>query len=166
MIKKILLAAIIALPTCAFAQKFGVVDADAIMQSMPETAELQKVLTSDSQKYEAEFKNLQDEFEKKYAEYNKLKEDASQPQSIKERREAELQDLSNKIQEFRNNAMQQLQKKQTEMMQPIQQKVLTAIKSVGQKKGLTFILQNEIPVYVGTDVEDVTPAVKAELGIK
>ena len=38
MIKKILLAAIIALPTCAFAQKFGVVDADAIMQSMPETA--------------------------------------------------------------------------------------------------------------------------------
>ncbi|MBR4721933.1 MAG: OmpH family outer membrane protein [Muribaculaceae bacterium] len=166
MIKKILLAAIIALPTCAFAQKFGVVDADAIMQSMPETAELQKVLTSDSQKYEAEFKNLQDEFEKKYAEYNKLKEDASQPQSIKERREAELQDLSNKIQEFRNNAMQQLQKKQTEMMQPIQQKVLTAIKSVGQKQGLTFILQNEIPVYVGSDVVDVTPAVKAELGIK
>ena len=127
---------------------------------------MQKVLTSDSQKYEAEFKNLQDEFEKKYAEYNKLKEDASQPQSIKERREAELQDLSNKIQEFRNNAMQQLQKKQTEMMQPIQQKVLTAIKSVGQKQGLTFILQNEIPVYVGSDVVDVTPAVKAELGIK
>ena len=52
------------------------------------------------------------------------------------------------------------------MMQPIQQKVLTAIKSVGQKQGLTFILQNEIPVYVGSDVVDVTPAVKAELGIK
>ncbi|MBQ4292283.1 MAG: OmpH family outer membrane protein [Muribaculaceae bacterium] len=166
MIKKILLAAFIALPMCAFAQKFGVVSADQIMQSMPEAAEMNKVLESDSKKYETEFKNLTDELEKKYAEYQKLKDDASQPQSIKERREAELQDLNTKIQEFRNNAMQQLQKKQNELLQPIQEKVLNAIKAVGQKEGFTMIFQQEIPVYVGAGAEDITPKVKAQLGIK
>ena len=166
MIKKFLLAAIIALPMCAFAQKFGVVSADAIMQSMPEIAEIQKKLADASQKYEAEFKNLTDEMQKKYEEYQKLEKDATQPEGIKERRLSELQDLNKKIEDFRANASQQLQKQQADLMQPVQERVLKAIQVVGQKNGFTFILQNEIPVYIGTDVTDVTPLVKTELGIK
>jgi len=166
MIKKFLLAAIIALPMCAFAQKFGVVSADAIMQSMPEIAEIQKKLADASQKYEAEFKNLTDEMQKKYEEYQKLEKDATQPEGIKERRLSELQDLNKKIEDFRANASQQLQKQQADLMQPVQDRVLKAIQVVGQKNGFTFILQNEIPVYIGTDVTDVTPLVKTELGIK
>ena len=166
MIKKFLLAAIIALPMCAFAQKFGVVSADAIMQSMPEITEIQKKLADASQKYEAEFKNLTDEMQKKYEEYQKLEKDATQPEGIKERRLSELQDLNKKIEDFRANASQQLQKQQADLMQPVQERVLKAIQVVGQKNGFTFILQNEIPVYIGTDVTDVTPLVKAELGIK
>lgn len=166
MIKRILLAAIIALPVCAFAQKFGVVNADAILQNMPEIPEIQKKLTDASQKFEAEFKNLQDEMQKKYEEFQKLDKDATQPQAIKERRMTELQDLDKKIQEFRANATQQLQKQQADLMQPVQERVLKAIQAVGQKNGYTFILQNEIPVFVGSDVTDVTPLVKAELGVK
>ena len=55
MFKKIILVLALILPMSVFAQKFGVVDIDAIMQAMPETAAAQEQLNEASKKYENEF---------------------------------------------------------------------------------------------------------------
>ena len=120
MIKKILLALVIAFPTMAFAQK--------------------------------------------YTEFQSLEE--TTPSTIKDRRLQEMQELDQKIQQFRQTASEDLQRQQQQLMAPIQQKVMTAIQTVGQEGNFTFIFENVVPVYVGTDVTDVTPLVKAKLGIK
>ena len=68
MIKKLLLAIALLLPVSAFAQKFGVVNADEVMQSLPAFTEMKTKLEAASKTYEDEFGKLQAEFEKKYTE--------------------------------------------------------------------------------------------------
>ena len=54
MIKKLILAIMIALPTMAFAQKFGMVDTQNLMQSLPEVKEVQTQLEASMKKYSDE----------------------------------------------------------------------------------------------------------------
>lgn len=167
MIKKILLAIAVAFPMCLSAQaKFGTVNAEEIITAMPEFTEAQNKVAEASKQYEDEYKKLNEELQKKFADYQTLEQDAATPQSIKERRLQEMQDLDKKAQQFLQTAQQDLQRQQAQMMQPIQDKMVQAIKSVGVNNGFTMIFPAEVPAYVSTDVVDVTPLVKTELGIK
>jgi Skp family chaperone for outer membrane proteins len=51
-------------------------------------------------------------------------------------------------------------------MQPIQEKVMNAIKSVGTENGFTMIFPEAVPAYISADVQDVTALVKTKLGVK
>lgn len=88
------------------------------------------------------------------------------PQTIKDRRMSELQELDQKMNQFRTTATQDLQRQQEQLMAPIQQKVMTAIQAVGAEGDYTMIFENNVPIYVGKTVEDITPQVKAKLGLK
>lgn len=168
MFKKILLAVAVALPFFAAAQapKFGIVEVQTIFQAMPETAAMQTQIEEVSKKYQDEFNKLQEEFNKKYTELQTLDKDAATPQSIKERRMQELQELNDKVQQFRQTASEDIERQQQTLMAPIQERIKTAIKAVGQENNFTFILFNEVPAYVGSEVVDVTPLVKTKLGIQ
>ena len=80
----------------------------------------------------------------------------------------EIQDEGQKVEQFRQQATQDLQRQNEQLMAPILQKITEAIKSVGQEGSFTFIFPNEpsLLLYQGTDVTDVTPLVKTKLGIK
>lgn len=168
MIKKILLAAVVALPMLAAAQtpKFGTVNADEIFTAMPESKTAQDEIAAASKQYEDEYQKLNEEMQKKFAEYQTLQNDASTPQSIKDRRLQEMQDLDQKAQQFASTAQQDLQRKQAQLMQPIQEKLIKAIQEVGANNGFTMIFPVGLAPYTSTDVIDVTPLVKAHLGIK
>lgn len=168
MIKKIFLAIAIALPMCVAAQapKFGVVNTTTIFDAMPEKATAQAQLETASKTYEDEFKKLTDELQKKYTEFQALEKDTTTPETIKERRIQEMQELEQKINQFRATAQQDLQRQQEQLMAPIEQKIQTAIKAVGSENGFTFIFPDVLPAFTGTDVLDVTPLVKAKLGIQ
>lgn len=114
MIKKLLLAIAVALPMCAAAQtpKFGIVEVEPIFQSLPETTAAQNQITEASKKYEDEFAKLQEEFNKKYTEFQNLTKDTTTPESIKERRMQELSELDQKVQQFRATATNDLQRQQ------------------------------------------------------
>lgn len=165
MVKKLLLAIFIALPSLSFAQKFGIVNTQTIMQELPDVKDAQTQLETASKKYDEEFKNLQTEMQKKYEEFQKAQEEKA-PQTILDRRTSELQELDQKIQQFRQTAAQDLERQQQQLLAPIQQKVINAINSVGAEGNYTFIFENTSPVYVGKDVTDITTAVKGKLGLK
>lgn len=168
MIKRLILAVLVALPFSALAQKFGVVDLDNVFQAMPETATAQTQLTDASKKYEDEFQKLREEVDKLFAEYQNLQKDPATPDAIKERRLNELTERDQKVQQFRNTASQDLARLQEQLMAPIQQKINDAVKAVGQEGNFTFIFPNEqgLLLYTGTDVTNVTALVKTKLGIK
>ena len=100
--------------------------------------------------------------QKKYEELQKAQEEKA-PETILNRRMSELQDLDQKIQQFRQTASQDLQRQQEQLLAPIQQKVINAINAVGAEGNYTFIFENTAPVYVGSDVTDVTNSVKTKL---
>lgn len=168
MIKKIFLAAAIALTMgfAAQAQKFAVVSAEEILAVMPEFAEVQTKLAESSKQYEAEYQKLQAEIEKKYAEFQELDKDASTPQGIKERRLEEINELSQKAQQFVQTAQQHMQRQQMQLLQPVQEKLVNAIKTVGANGNYVMVFPSEVPIYLdSTLVVDITPDVKTQLGI-
>ena len=165
MIKKLLLAVAIALPAMSLsAQKFGTVNVQEIMESLPEVTEMKAKIEASSKTYEEEFGKLQQEMEKKYTEFQQLPEGTLE--SIKERRMQELQELDQKIQQFRATAQQDLQRQQAQLMQPIQEKIMKAIQTVGAAGSYTFIFDAEQSYCAGSDVINVTPDVKTTLGVK
>ncbi|MCM1356168.1 MAG: OmpH family outer membrane protein [Staphylococcus sp.] len=163
MIKKLLLAIMIAFPMSLFAQKFGVINTQELIQALPEVKSVSEQMEAATKKYEDEFAKLQEEMNKKFEEFQQL--DENTPSTIKDRRTQELQEIDAKIQRFRETAQQDLQRQNQQLMAPIQEKVLKAIQSVGAEGNYTFIFENVQPIYVGTDVTDVTPVVKTRLGL-
>ncbi|MBR4218089.1 MAG: OmpH family outer membrane protein [Bacteroidales bacterium] len=170
MFKRFMLLAITATMMCfaAQAQKFGYVNTTDIFNVMPEKATAENTLKSVSDKYEAEYKNLQDAFQKKISDYEAADKDATTPQAIKDRHNQELQDDYVKIQNFQQTAAQDLQRQQETLLAPITQKLQNAIQAVGAEGGYTFIfdMSSMSILYTGTGAEDITAKVKAKLGIK
>lgn len=168
MLKKIILVLLMALPFCSFAQKFGVVDQQTIFEAMPATATMKAQLTEASQKYETEFQKLTEAVNQLYTEYQKAQNDATTPETIKERRLQELQEKSQKVEEFRNIAMNELQQREQTLSTPILAEITAAIKAIGAENGFTMIFpkSDALILYSGNDVVDVTPLVKTRLNIK
>ncbi|MCM1051678.1 MAG: OmpH family outer membrane protein [Paenibacillus sp.] len=164
MIKKLLLAIMIALPMSVFAQKFAVINTQLLMESMPEIKTINEQIEAANKKYQDEFSKLQEEMQKKYDEFQNLEE--TTPQTIKDRRMQEMQELDNKIQQFRQEALNDLQRQQQQLMAPVQEKVVKAIQAIGAEGGYTFVFENVMPLYTGTDVTDITDTVKTRLGVK
>lgn len=164
--KKILLAAMMFAPVATFAQKFGHVNAQEIMQQMPEYTSAKTELDALQKQYEADLKGMQDELQKKSEDYDKNK--ASLPANIQQRREQELQEMYQKIQQSYQDNQQALAKASQEKMQGITTKLVDAIKSVGQTGGYVYIMDiaGGIPYISSTLSTDVTSQVKAKLGLK
>lgn len=168
MIKKILLAVVMLLPLMgAKAQtlKIGLVNTDEIMAAMPEMTEAQKKLADVSKSYEDEYQRLGTEMNSKLEDFQKNENELP---AIKERKARELQDLENKIRAFEQSAQQDLQRMQQELLAPILQKVQNAVESVGKENSYSLIqvYTPQLTLYYGAPVEDVTPKVKAKLGLK
>jgi outer membrane protein len=109
---------------------------------------------------------MQGEYQKKYTDY--IAQQDSLTENIKLRRQQEIQDIQERMGSLYELAQKDVPEKQQKMIQPIQDKVLKAIKEIGDEKGYTYILSMEpaLFLYTGTTAVDATPLVKAKLGIK
>lgn len=171
MFKKIFLtlAVLMAIPFVgATAQviKIGLVDVTTIIQAMPERTAAETKLGEASKKYETEYQKLGEEMKRLYDEYQAMKPD--ELQAIKDRKTRELNDYQQKMAQFEQSAQNDLAKMQQELMAPIVQKIRTAIEAVG-KEGNYSLVQDynpQLTYYYASPVEDITPAVKAKLGLK
>ena len=168
MFKKILLVAALLIPMLASAQtlKIGLVDQSEILSKMPETEAAQKQIAEVSKKYEDEYAKLTEEMNRRLEEFKQMKPD--ELPAIKERKARELEDYQTKMAQFEQNAMQDLNKMNQELMPPIVQKIRSAIESVG-KEGSYSLIQDKSPqltIYFASPVVDITPEVKAKLGLK
>ncbi len=168
MIKKVLLAIALICPMLLSAQtlKIGLVDFGSVLQAMPETTAAQNQIKEVSDKYQAEYQKLGEEMNRLMEEYQKMAE--NELPAIKERKTRELSDYQQKIQAFEQNAMNDINKMQNDLMGPIQQKIAQAVESVGREGNFSLIqiYDPQLVLYRAEPVEDVTPLVKAKLGIK
>lgn len=164
--RRILFAILLCAPLFLSAQKIGVVDFNAIFDIMPEKADAEKLLQGLSNQYQSEYALLQDEFNKKYADYQRVANDATIGEAIKERRMQEIQENNRKIDNFMTGVSADLKAKEVELMAPIKQRIHDAINAVATEDGFSIIMYKDHAAFIGFDVVDVTPSVKTHLGLQ
>ena len=171
MLKKIALVLLLALPMGVFAQnlKFGHINAQEIVSAMPEFAKAQSDIEALDKQLTSELQRTQEEFNKKYQEFQQAIAKDSLPANIAERRQKELQDMMQRQEQFQQEAQQQMQKAQADAMAPIYKKLDDAIKAVGAAEGVIYIFDlARTPVAYVNESQSInlTSKVKANLGIK
>lgn len=167
--KKILMIALALMPLMLMAQaKIAVVNSQELFNLLPEKATAEAQLKALSDKYHAEYQLLQGEFDKKYADYQTVAADASMPETIKDRRIKELQESDKKMREFERRAADDVAARRTALTKPITDKIQAAIRAAGEQGGYDLVLDTAVtPVaYTGPNTIDITPMVKALLGLK
>ena len=159
--KKLIVMLMMMAPVAVFAQKFGKVNTQTIMQSLPELSKVNGELEATAKQYENELKSMQEELQRQSEAYEKAK--STMNATTQQQKEQELQGLYQKIQQTYQDNQQALQKAQQEKMQPVLNKVRNAIQNVGNTGGYTYIFEEGAADYTGTNVEDVTSKVQSEL---
>ena len=127
--KKLIILALIMLPMSAFAQKFAHVNSAVIINAMPEYTKARTDLEALAKQYEDELKRIQDEFRTKLEDYQKNGE--TLPETMKQRRQQELQDLDTRMTQYRQTAEEDLSKQESTKLAEISEKVGKAIKEIG-----------------------------------
>lgn len=147
-------------------QKFAYVDSDYILNNIPEYGDAQEELNALSTRWENEIKAVYDRVSEMYRKYQTEMVLLSEDQ-----KHAREQEIINKEQEAKNLQMQyfgsegQLYQKRTELVQPIQEKIYTALTEVAQTKGYTFIfdLASGTSILYASDKADVSDDVLDQL---
>lgn len=162
--KKMILMLALVMPILASAQKIGHVNSQEIMALMPETKQMGEKLDSVQGVYETQLANMQEEFNKKVAEFQQQQQTMSA--SILEYKQQELAQMEQRLQLFYQTIQKDLQAKQMEYLQPIRDKLLATINKVATAQACTYVMDQANMLYIAPDALDLTSAVKAELGIK
>ena len=166
--KRILIMIAAMLPLVLMAQaRIGIVNSQQLFDLMPEKAAAEAQLKNLSDRYHAEYELLQQEFDKKYADYQTVAADASMPETIKERRVHELQESDKKMREFERRAADDIAAAREMLTKPITDKIQAAIRQAGQQGALDVVFDTAVtPVaYTGPATIDLMPMVKTLLGL-
>ena len=155
----------------ASAQKFGRVDLAAIVPNMPEYKEAEANLETYEKDLQNQLELIMVEFNQKYADYEKNK--ATFTDTIRQMKEAELQQLQQRYMEFQQIAYEDIQKQKAELLEPVYAKADEAVKKVAAAGGyiVVFNTAGDQPSSAGLAyfdakaLVDITAAVKQELGI-
>jgi outer membrane protein len=118
--------------------KIGHVDIAQIMAELPERDSAAVIL-------EKETKEIQSTYDDMSAVYNKMMDDyekdiSTYSEIVKKNKESELLDKQKRLEEFGQNASATLQKRNSELIQPIIDKIIRAINKVATENGFTYIL--------------------------
>jgi outer membrane protein len=118
--------------------KIGHADVLKILSELPARDSAQLILDKETKEIETTYEEMQ-------VIYNKLVDDYTKAQSkyselVKKAKEDEILDKQKRLQEFEQNATATLQKRNTELLQPIYEKIIKAIEKVATQNSFTYIL--------------------------
>ena len=161
--KKLILMLMLFAPIATFAQKFGHVNAQAVMESLPEFIKARGEVEAQAKQYDNDLQAMQKEIQTKAENYDRNQ--STMNEAKRKETETELQNLYQKFQQAQQTNSQAIQKLQADKMQPIITKLQNAIKNVGKAGGYVYIMDvsSGIPYISDTLSKDVTSDVKAEL---
>lgn len=162
-LKSLLLAAVLfvgASQTINAQAKTAHVDVNEIISKMPAMLDAQKQLEKLSATYDAEYKTMADEYQNKIKKYEQ--EASTVTDAVNQTRQTEVQDLVKRITDYRDNAQKELQKKESDLVAPLYDKIKASIQKVGKAKGYQYVLN--VADLLLADGPDITADVKKDLG--
>ena len=166
-IKTLLIAATLLIGATSFSNaqsKIAHIDTQALLTSMPEMKTAQGQLEKLQKTYDTEIKAMAKEFETKVQQYGN--EEGSKTQEENEKRILEVQGMEKNISAYRQQAMEDLRKKELDVYQPILDKARAAIQKVARDQGINYVMDATAGSgLLLADGKDLLVDVKKELGI-
>lgn len=148
--------------------KFGHINRNELIQSMPEFDSARVNLEKLNTELQNAAELLQVELNNKYEIY--LKESKTLTDLVRQTKEQELQDYQRRLTDFQTNASNQLQEKQVALFAPITEKADKAIKDVGKENGYIYIFDTspgtQLAYFDETKSTNIMVQAKAKLGLK
>ncbi len=149
--------------------KIGYTNAAYILGNMPEAKQIQTELSDYEKQLSTQLDSKTKDFQAKYQEYQR-----NAPNMIPEVRadkEQELQNLDASIRKFQQDAQTSMERKQTELLQPVYDKIQKAIEEVAKANGYTHVFSSGQPevglsiLLYARDEDDISILVLKHLGI-
>jgi outer membrane protein len=162
-LKSLLIATVLFLGTSQMVNaqaKTAHVDVNELISKMPAMLDAQKQLEKLSATYDAEYKTMAEEYQNKIKKYDQ--EAATVTDAVNQTRQTEVQDLVKRITDYRDNAQKELQKKESDMVKPLMDKIKASIAKVGKAKGYQYVLN--LADLLLADGPDLTADIKKDLG--
>jgi outer membrane protein len=164
MIKTALFSLVLGLSTSVYAQKFGYIDTNELLASMPEKSNAETQIQNYAKELEAQLKTMSGEFDTKVADYQSKA--ATMTEAIKKTKEKEIMDLQERIKEFQASAQGEIERKEKELLQPMIEKAKKAIEEVAKENKFTYIFDSGVGVLLyKPEGDDIMPLVRKKLNI-
>ena len=163
-LKQLFTVALLMVATLSMAQsKVAHIEVQKLISEMPEVIAAQKEISELEKTYSTDLENSVKEYQTKAQTYAADAE--NQTEIINQKRRTELEGIQQSLEQFRQQAAQDLQKKQVEMMRPLYEKARSAIEKVATAQGFNYVLDSSaggsVIMAKGTDI---MTEVKKELG--
>jgi outer membrane protein len=155
-------AGLMAISANTFSQsvlKVGHVDMNEIMNNLPSRDSAAAVLDKETKQYQATYDEMTVTYNKLMDDYDKNK--STLTELVRKNKEAELLDKEKRLREFEQNASDALQKRNSELIKPIVDKILRAVDKVATDNGFTYILDvsKGSVVFSSKDSQNINPLV-------
>lgn len=144
--------------------KIAHVASQELVESMPGFKDAMAQLEKLQKTYDTEIRDMMTEAQRTMQRYES--EAPTKTEEENQKRAAELQSTQRRIQEHGQNAQQDLQKKELDLLKPVYEKARVAIQKVARAQGFDYVLDSTNGSgVIMADGTDLMPAVKQELGI-
>ena len=145
--------------------KIGFIALDQVVDQMPETKAAITNITAYNKQFIDQLTTMNTELQSKGQAYQAQR--ATMTDAIRTAKEAELNDLNKRFQDYQNQAQQQVEAKRNELGKPIIEKVRAAVSQVAKEKGYTYVFNSsQTDLIVSPPGDDLMAEVKAKLGLK
>ncbi|MFP4847104.1 OmpH family outer membrane protein [Winogradskyella sp. PE311] len=141
--------------------KIAHINTQELVKAMPEYKTAQAEIEKLGKTYEATIQGSLKELETKLTQYNAEAE--GQTQEENQKRMAEVEGMKQSLSQYQQQAQQDLQKKEFDLLKPITEKARVAIEKVAATQGYDYVL--EAGGLIVKKGKDLMADVKAQLGI-
>ena len=133
--------------------KFGYLNYQQALESMPQYALVQKKMADLRSKYEAEMQRVTEEFNRKYEEF--LEGQHEFPKTILQKRQTELQELMTRNVAFKEESRKQLADAEREALAPLKIRLAETVAKIASDRGLALVINT---------ASDACPYINPEMG--
>jgi outer membrane protein len=145
--------------------KIGHINFNQLVDLMPEAKTVNTQITAYNKSFADQLQTMYTELQTKGQTYEKGR--AAMTDAVRTAKEAELQDMQKRMQDFQNTAQQQVEAKKNELGKPIIDKARAAIATVAKEKGYAYVLDSsQVDLIVSPAGDDLLDAVKVKLALK
>ncbi len=148
-------------------QKFGHINSGNLLEQLPEVTVADTLLMKYQDSLSMKGQKMVEKFETEYKAYIEEANKGTLPPVQAQQKEAALQKQQQEIEAYRQDVESKIGVRRQAYLKPILMKVDAAIKSIGKEGNYAFIFDTSTGgTLFALEAEDITPIVKAKLGLK